>query len=203
MERRKADLYLCLVAAALPASDELEALIAAVRPAAMLLTGVEKSASLKPLRDLIQSAKRQNLAVLVADDIDLAADLGADGVHIGADQRRLAEARSRLGADRTVGVSCRLSRHEAMVMGEGGADYIAFGEHWGAGPHDPQALAEMVAWWAALFEVPCVAWLGTDDPVGEARRLISAGADYIGVRWAAGGVSDFERLSGIAAGLRG
>jgi thiamine-phosphate pyrophosphorylase len=155
------------------------------------------------LRGLIQSAQRQNLAVLIADDIELAALLNADGVHIAADQRRLAEARARLGTDSTIGVSCRMSRHEAMVMGEGGADYIAFGEHWDAGGRDPEALAAIVSWWAELFELPCVAWLGAADPEGEARQLIGAGADFLALVPPEGQGSEIGRLGRVVAGLTG
>jgi thiamine-phosphate pyrophosphorylase len=202
MDAGKAELYLCLPATVRPAPGELEALIAAARPVAMLLTGAA-AAPRDGLRGLVQLAQRQNLAVLIADDIELAALLNADGVHIAADQRRLAEARARFGADGTVGVSCRMSRHEAMEMGEGGADYIAFGEHWDAGERDPEALAEMVAWWTELFEVPCVAWLGEVDPADVAPRLIGAGADFLALVPPAGQGSEIERLGSLAAGLAG
>lgn len=201
MEGHKADLYLCLSAPAVSASGDAEALIAAGRPAALLITEAT-GAPRDAVRALIQSGKRQNLAVLIADDIELAAALGADGVHIPADQRRLAAARARLGADKTVGVSCSLSRHEAMVMGEGGADYVAFAEHWREGPRDMAALAGMVGWWAAIFELPCVAWLGEEDAAGEARMLADAGADFVAVRCGVRSpAEDIERLGGIAAGL--
>ena len=183
-----------------PAAAELEALIAAASPAAMLLTGAA-AAPRDAVRGLIRLGQRQNIAVLIADDIELAASLNADGVHIAADQRRLAEARARLGAEKTVGASCRLFRHEAMVMGEGGADYIAFGEHWGAGGRDAEALAETIAWWAQIFELPCVGWLGAEDGPREAQQLVAAGADFVALTLPAGQESGIKRLGEITAEL--
>lgn len=201
MNGHKADLYLCLAATALSGPDELDALVAAARPAALLITEAT-GARQESLRGLVESAKRLNLAVLIADDVDLAAALGADGVHIAADQRRLAEAKAKLGADKIVGASCLPTRHEAMVMGEGGADYIAFGERWVDGQRDAELLAGMIGWWAAIFELPCVAWLGAGDAADEAGALAKAGADFIAVGCEArSGVDDMGRLGDIRAGL--
>jgi thiamine-phosphate pyrophosphorylase len=201
MDGHKADLYLRLDAASLSVPGGLDALVAAARPAALLITEAT-GARQESVRALVESAKRLNLAVLIADDIDLAAALGADGVHIAADQPRLAAARARLGADKTVGVSCGPSRHEAMTMGEGGADYIAFGEHWGGKPRDAEVLAGMVGWWGAIFELPCVAWLGDEDTASDAAALAGAGADFIAVRCGARSpAEDRERLGDVHAGL--
>ena len=42
--------------------------------------------------------------------------------------------------------------------------------------HDFQALTERVAWWAEIFETPCVACAGA---LPEARALKEAGADFV------------------------
>jgi thiamine-phosphate pyrophosphorylase len=66
-----------------------------------------------------------------------------------------------------------------MVAGELGADYVMFGEHDSAGRRPSlQAILERVAWWAELFELPCVGFAGA---LGEVEPLARAGADFIAV----------------------
>ncbi len=65
--------------------------------------------------------------LLINDDVDLALQIGADGVHLGQSDLNLAAARHQLGSDRLIGVTChdQLTLAEAAVAG--GADYVAFG----------------------------------------------------------------------------
>ncbi|MGH6864644.1 MAG: thiamine phosphate synthase, partial [Methyloceanibacter sp.] len=79
------------------------------------------------LIDLVQSA---GLACLIESDVGLAERLGADGVHIDADAATYTGARGRLGTDANIGAGCGSSRHDAMLLAEMGADYIAFGPGW-------------------------------------------------------------------------
>src|SRR5262245_43011408 len=77
---------------------------------------------------LIDFVQSRGVAVLVADDSELAERLGADGIHLGvADTLRYTKARELLGASASIGVGCGLSRHDAMRVAELGADYVAFG----------------------------------------------------------------------------
>ena len=71
------------------------------------------------------------------------------------------------------------TRHEAMIAGETGADYVMFGEPDASGRRPSfDAVAERVAWWAELFEIPCVGFATSLD---EVRPLASAGADFVAV----------------------
>lgn len=70
-----------------------------------------------------------------------------------------------------------------MVLGEAGADYIAFGRLSSAEEAREKQL-ELIAWWAELFEVPCVA-LGSST-VDEAVTLARSGADFVEFRIASG-----------------
>lgn len=189
---RTCQLYLRLDIGALPEWRELERIARQVEPAALLVTGIAGGAASEALRDFLAAAKRLNLAVLIENDVPLAKELDADGVHLRADSQALAEARKLLGDTKSIGMSCVLSRHEAMTMAEEGADYVAFGEH-GLGNQDPDPAetADMLGWWSELFEIPCVAWAregyGTDD----LRELVETGADYLAV--ADGGRRDEAR----------
>jgi thiamine-phosphate pyrophosphorylase len=130
---------------------------------------------------LIKTAHARDVAVILNDDPELAAELGCDGVHIGQQDGTVKAARAVMGRDRTVGVTCHDSRHLAMVAGEAGADYVAFGAFFPTGTKDAPTRAEpdILTWWTELFELPCVAIGGIT--VDNARPLIDAGADFLAV----------------------
>lgn len=132
---------------------------------------------------IIGPAQDKGVAVLINDRPDLAAELGADGVHIGQGDMPYAKARKIVGASGIVGVTCHASRHLAMVAGEEGADYVAFGAFHPTTTKDPssQADPEILAWWQELMEIPCVAIGGIT--VDNARPLAEAGADFLAVSW--------------------
>ena len=147
-------------------------------------------------------------AFLINDRADLAAELGADGVHVGQNDMPYEEARKLLGPDHIVGVTCHATRHLAMVAGEAGADYVAFGAFHKTDTKAAisKAEPEILTWWSTLFEVPCVAIGGIT--VENAAPLVAAGADFLAVSagvWGhahgpAAAVADFNRIIGEAAG---
>ena len=120
-------------------------------------------------------------AFIVNDSVSLARRLGADGVHLGQADGTVAEARERLGREAQIGVTCHASRHLAMEAGEAGADYVAFGAFYPSPtkPSEHRPEPELLAWWSALFELPCVA-IGGITPANCAP-LVAAGADFLAV----------------------
>jgi thiamine-phosphate pyrophosphorylase len=127
------------------------------------------------VKAIAPSVQERGVALLLDGHIDIAMRAGADGVHV-----RVAElqaAISSLKPERIVGVGGLTTRHDAMVAGEAGADYVMFGEPDPAGRRPSfEAIAERVAWWAELFEIPCVAWA---ERIEEVDELCAAGADFI------------------------
>ncbi len=117
---------------------------------------------------------------IVNDDPALAAAVGADGVHVGADDACLEAARAAVGPARLVGVSCYddFARAEAAVRG--GADYVAFGSFFASAtkPAARRADRALLAR-ARTLGVPVVAIGGID--AGNARALAEAGADAVAV----------------------
>ena len=64
-----------------------------------------------------------------------------------------------------------------MLAAEAGADYVMFGEPDASGRRPSfDAIVERVAWWAEVFEIPCVGFAGTLD---EVEPLAAAGADFV------------------------
>ena len=146
---------------------------------------------------LLPICRARGVPLLVNDRPDLAAEIGAAGAHVGADDASYAEARERLGADGMVGVSCYDSRHRAMEAAASGADYVAFGAFFPTETKTPRAKADLhlLKWWSTLMVVPCVAIGGiTAENCGP---LVENGADFLAV---IGGV--WSHPDGPKAGVR-
>lgn len=77
-------------------------------------------------RKIRDACAQRGAVFIVNDSVELAARLGADGVHLGRDDGDLAAARAALGPDAVIGVSCYDSLERALETRER-ADYCAFG----------------------------------------------------------------------------
>lgn len=132
----------------------------------------------KILTPLVPLAQKYDAAVLL-EDPSLAGRFDADGVHavaLGPDLDAALAAMKARGAkdEKIVGVGGIASRHDAMLAGEAGVDYLMFG---GADGAEPEAAdAEMVAWWSDISTVPCVA---VAHEIADVAVLAEAGADFI------------------------
>lgn len=148
----------------------------------------------------------RDVAFIVNDSISLAKRLGADGVHLGQDDGDPREAREELGKEAQIGVTCHDSRDMAMVAGEAGADYVAFGAFFPTTTKEVKHTAglDLLEWWQAVFELPCVA-IGGITPENCAP-LVRAGADFLAVSGAVwngdevAAVQAFERAIAAARG---
>jgi thiamine-phosphate pyrophosphorylase len=119
----------------------------------------------------------RDVAFLIENDAGRAESIGADGVHIPADAARYRQTREHLRQRAVIGVGCNESRHEAMVLAELGADYVAFGPAAAHGQRGGDGRAGLIAWWSEIFMVPCVAW--NVETLEEAANLASLGADFV------------------------
>lgn len=131
--------------------------------------------------ELLPVTRKHDVAFILNDRPDLAAELGCDGAHVGQEDASYEEARRLLGDDAIVGVTCHDSRHLALEAAEAGADYVAFGAFFDTGTKSPKSRAgrDILTWWSDVTQVPCVAIGGiTADNCGP---LIEAGADFLAV----------------------
>ena len=152
-------------------------------PVASLLIRPSTATDAETLKALITLAQNRGIAALLPGDAAGAAKLGADGVHVSWAPDVVQQFKSVRGArsGMIVGADAGRSRHDAMELGEGGADYVAFGIP--AHVEDRARAAErqlgLISWWSEVFEIPCVALNVADAE--QARLLAEAGADFIGV----------------------
>lgn len=130
------------------------------------------------LREL---AREFAVTFIVNDDAQLAAQVDADGVHLGAADGELNVARALLGKHKIIGVSCynRISLAREAVAA--GADYVAFGAFFPSTvkPDAVTAGAELLCQARAELDVPLVAIGGITALNG--ASLVDAGADALAV----------------------
>lgn len=132
----------------------------------------------EPIKEICDE---HDVAFVVNDDVALAKQLSADGLHLGQSDEDLSVARKELGSDIQIGITCHDSRHLAMEAGEGGANYVAFGAFFPSETKEThyQPDVEILKWWSAVMEIPCVA-IGGITPAN-CRPLVEAGADFLAV----------------------
>jgi thiamine-phosphate pyrophosphorylase len=118
---------------------------------------------------------------LINDRPDLAKRAGADGVHIGQKDVKIAQARALLGASATVGVTCHNSYDLAIDAGDAGTDYVAFGAFFPTRTKEAPARADisLIEDWTFATTVPCVAIGGINAE--NCAEIVAAGADFIAV----------------------
>lgn len=164
------------------ARERLAAALEATDIASVIIEADDAEAA-KPL---IAIAQKAGAAALLAGDPQLARTLKADGVHlpVEATEADYGEARNILGSRFIVGADAGRSRDVAMRLGEAGAEYIGFGipEFVGDTETARARQLELVAWWAEIFQVPCVAF--DVETASDAEALAQAGADFVAVRLA-------------------
>ena len=176
-----------------PYPPMLEAAMAACDVACVLLrTAARDEVEVgKIVRALAPLVQKHGVACLVADDPRLAVRAGADGVHIDGTGERLEEALRAIKPGHIVGAGGLPTRDAAMAAGEAGADYLMFGGPCRVEPH--AGVVDRVAWWAEIFNVPCVGYAHDLASIGD---LVRAGADFISL-----GDAVFADPRGAAAAL--
>jgi thiamine-phosphate pyrophosphorylase len=144
---------------------------------------------------------RHGVSFIVNDDVGLAKQVRADGVHLGREDASPAQARGQLGPEAIIGVSCYNELARAIEAEAAGADYVAFGRFFPsrtkprAVPADPALLQEA----RNRLRVPIVAIGGVTPENG--ASLIAAGADALAVIEGVFGQADIRAAAGRYAGL--
>jgi thiamine-phosphate pyrophosphorylase len=138
-------------------------------------------------RELVKICHRHEVPLLVNDDLELALQAGADGVHLGKDDGHILEARMRLGADAIIGISCYDSLERALEAQAHGATYAAFGRFFPSNSKPLAAPARLDTLRQArqALSIPIVAIGGILPENG--AELLAAGADLLAV---IGGIFD-------------
>jgi thiamine-phosphate pyrophosphorylase len=157
---------------------ELDTVLTTADIAAVLLrlADADERTLVNRAKAIAAAAQRRDIALLLDGRVEIVGRIGADGAHLAGIEAFTAALPS-LKPDRIAGAGGLRSRHDAMLAGESGADYVMFGEPDRRGTRPPfDAVEERVKWWADLVEVPCIGYAGSAD---EVRPLARAGADFV------------------------
>lgn len=115
----------------IPRKRFVETVEKAIKGGAKIVQLREKQSSsediLRLAEELLKLTRRYNVPLIIDDYLELARDIGAEGVHLGQHDTSLAEARKVLGNRAIIGVSCYSSIERGIEAHEEGADYLAFG----------------------------------------------------------------------------
>ncbi len=138
---------------------------------------------IKEAQALARMCQDRAVPFIVNDDVELALESGADGVHLGRDDGELAAARLKLDSGlggKLLGASCYDSLAVARAAVAAGADYVAFGSVFSS-PTKPGALRAPLSLFGAAraLGVPLVAIGGIT--LQNAPQLLGAGADSLAV----------------------
>jgi len=177
-------LYAIADTSQLRGSELVDAVAAALRGGARVIQYRDKTT--RPQRReeavLLRELCDQHEALLIInDDVLLAAQVSADGVHLGREDIALDKARTTLGAEGIVGVSCYNQMSRAQRLVQAGADYVAFGSFFES-PTKPEAVSAdigLITGARRALNVPVVAIGGITPENGAA--LVTAGADALAV----------------------
>jgi thiamine-phosphate pyrophosphorylase len=139
--------------------------------------------------------------LIINDDVELAAECGAQGVHLGRDDAEPLTARRLLGDNAVIGVSCYNSLPLALRAAEQGADYIAFGRFFLSRTKPAAVQADVALIQAAKQQLAVpIAAIGGITPYN-AAPLISAGVAMLAVVQGVFAAADVRRAAAAYAAL--
>ena len=106
---------------------------------------VKRQQEAQQLRDI---CRQTHTCLIINDDVELAKQVEADGVHIGRDDGAIEHARAVLGEQAIIGASCYNALDNAQAAINAGADYVAFGRFFPSKtkPHAVAADALLLHW---------------------------------------------------------
>ncbi len=165
--------------------------------------GIDENQIEAAITRLAPICRDNDVAFMICDNMQMVKKHQCDGLHLtlGCDVNLIKSARSYLGNDALIGASILPSKHMAMVIAEGGLDYIAidmardikpnFDNMAGLEIIDP---VELLGWWGDVMEMPCVAMgeIKTDSY----KNIIEIGVNYLAI--SGNPISPCQTLANIA-----
>jgi thiamine-phosphate pyrophosphorylase len=170
----------------MPGDKLFEGVQAALKGGCKLVQYRDKSADsarrMSDAKTLLSLCQQHQAQLIINDDVALAQQIGAQGVHLGQGDSNALAARLILGSNAIIGVTCHDSIALAQQAIKDTANYVAFGRFFPSSTKPnarPAPIALIGAARKIIGDVP-IAVIGgiTLDNAGE---LIAAGADYLAV----------------------
>ena len=133
---------------------------------------------LKEAKEIKELCRKYQVPFLINDDVDLAVEVDADGVHVGQHDMEAGEVRKKIGPNRILGVSAQ-TVEQALLAQQAGADYLGVGAVFPTGTKDDadsvniQTLGEI----CHAVNIPVVAIGG----IGQHNVMQLAGSGICGI----------------------
>jgi thiamine-phosphate pyrophosphorylase len=152
-------------------------------------------------KELLKVTKKYDVPLIINDSPEIARETGADGVHLGGDDTSIDNARSLLGSEAIIGVSCYNQIERGLNAVKSGADYVAFGTPYNTPtkPDREPTSIEILNKAVNLINIPVFAIGGiTKD---NAKAILETGVDGIAVITSVFGSPDPETAARELANL--
>jgi len=130
---------------------------------------LDYDAFLQEAKEIKELCAKYQVPFVLDDDVELALEVGADGVHVGQSDMEAGDVRAKLGEDKIVGVSAQ-TVEQALLAQERGADYLGVGAVFPTSSKDDAVEVdhEMVKAICEAVDIPVIAIGGiTKDNVQE------------------------------------
>lgn len=133
---------------------------------------------LKEAKEIKELCRKYQVPFLINDDVDLAVEVDADGVHVGQHDMEAGEVRKKIGPNHILGVSAQ-TVEQALLAQQAGADYLGVGAVFPTGTKDDadavsiQTLGEI----CRAVNIPVVAIGG----IGQHNVMQLAGSGICGI----------------------
>ena len=124
--------------------------------------------------------KKYETPFIINDDVELAKEISADGIHLGKNDMNINKARNILGK-KIIGISCYNDLENAICAEKLGANYVAFGSFFDSitKPNVKKAEIELLVKSKSRLKIPIVAIGGITPENG--KELVKSKVDFLAV----------------------
>ena len=127
---------------------------------------------------IVPIAQGAGIAVVIAGDSRIAGRVHADGIHVEAKRRELAETIERLADKMMIGAGGAKTRDQALELGEERPDYMFFGRFgYDNKPQPHPRNLSLGQWWAQMIQIPCVVMAGSE--LASVETVAATGAEFV------------------------
>ena len=96
---------------------------------------LDEESFLKEAIEIKELCRKYNVPFVINDNVDIALEMDADGVHVGQSDMEALDVRAKLGPDKIIGVSAQ-TVEQAILAEKHGADYLGVGAVFPTGSKD-------------------------------------------------------------------
>ena len=150
---------------------------------------LDEESFLKEAIEIKELCRKYNV---INDNVDIALEMDADGVHVGQSDMEALDVRAKLGPDKIIGVSAQ-TVEQAILAEKHGADYLGVGAVFPTGSKDEEVTFETLKAICQAVKIPVIAIGGISK--GNVLELAGSGICGIAVISAIFAAKDIEEAT--------